>query len=69
MNGVTHFIDMSNLYGSSTEKMGTLRGPGGLLKTFVDYGRDLPPLTSNNECHIQQDGAACFESGMTGFDQ
>lgn len=63
MNGVTHYLDLSNLYGSSTEKMNTLRGTGGYMKTFTDYGRELPPVTSRHECQIQKDGAACFESG------
>ncbi|KAG6448215.1 hypothetical protein O3G_MSEX005394 [Manduca sexta] len=63
MNGATHYPDLSHLYGSSPEKFGSLRGPGGLLNTFNDYGRELPPLTVREECLTAKDGAACFESG------
>ncbi|GBP21615.1 Chorion peroxidase [Eumeta japonica] len=63
MNGVTHYQDLSQIYGSSDEKMSSLRSSGGLLKTFTDYGRELPPLTTKKECQIQKDGAACFDSG------
>ncbi|KAL0881333.1 hypothetical protein ABMA27_001214 [Loxostege sticticalis] len=63
MNGVTHFPDLSHLYGSSDERLNLLRAPGGLLKTFNDYGRELPPLTERKECLTLKEGAACFESG------
>ncbi|CAH2085944.1 unnamed protein product [Euphydryas editha] len=63
MNGVTHYTDLSHLYGSIEEKILELRAPGGLLKTFKDFGRDLPPLTKRKECLNMHDGAACFESG------
>ncbi|CAH2247511.1 jg732 [Pararge aegeria aegeria] len=63
MNGASHYPDMSHLYGSSAEKLARLRAPGGLLATFNDYGRELPPLTHRKECLNVHDGAACFESG------
>ncbi|XP_045767254.1 chorion peroxidase [Maniola jurtina] len=63
MNGASHYLDMSHLYGNSPEKMAKLRAPGGLLAVFSDYGRDLPPLTRRKECLNIHDGAACFESG------
>ncbi|XP_053605798.1 chorion peroxidase [Plodia interpunctella] len=63
MNGATHFPDLSHLYGTTGEKLTKLRGPGGLLRTFVDYGRELPPLTEKQECMATKNGAACFESG------
>lgn len=63
MNGVTHLPDLSHLYGSSEEKLTMLRAPGGLLKTFSDYGRELLPLTERKECLTLKEGAACFESG------
>ncbi|XP_028168651.1 chorion peroxidase isoform X2 [Ostrinia furnacalis] len=63
MNGVTHFPDLSHIYGSSDERLAILRGSGGLLKTFNDYGRELPPLTERKECLTLKEGAACFESG------
>lgn len=64
MNGATHYIDLSPLYGSSMKKLQQLRGPGGLLKTFHDFGRTLLPLTSKKECLIEKHGAACFDSGI-----
>ncbi|XP_072949762.1 chorion peroxidase [Epargyreus clarus] len=63
MNGVTHYIDLSQLYGSSVEKLVAMRGPRGLLKVFNDFGRELPPLVDRNECLNDMNGAACFESG------
>ncbi|XP_026330448.1 chorion peroxidase [Hyposmocoma kahamanoa] len=63
MNGATHFPDLSHLYGSTEEKSKALRAPGGLLKAFNDYGRELPPLTSREECLAVKEGAACFDSG------
>ncbi|XP_073952753.1 chorion peroxidase [Choristoneura fumiferana] len=63
MNGATHYVDLSQLYGNSLKKPEVLRGPGGLLRTFNDYGRDLPPLTERKECLTTNEGAACFESG------
>nr|XP_034828908.1 chorion peroxidase isoform X2 [Maniola hyperantus] len=63
MNGASHYLDMSHLYGNSPEKMAKLRAAGGLLAVFNDYGRELPPLTRRKECLNVHDGAACFESG------
>ncbi|KAF9823688.1 hypothetical protein SFRURICE_013169 [Spodoptera frugiperda] len=63
MNGATHYPDLSHLYGSTEEKLSSLRDAGGLLKVFNDYGRDLPPLTERKECLSAKEGAACFESG------
>ncbi|CAG4946260.1 unnamed protein product [Colias eurytheme] len=63
MNGVTHYPDLSPIYGSSLEKLNSLRAPGGLLKTFHDFGRELPPLTQKPECLVKSQGAVCFDSG------
>ncbi|CAK1578949.1 unnamed protein product [Parnassius mnemosyne] len=63
MNGATHYPDLSHLYGSTSEKLESLKAPGGLLKVFNDYGRDLPPTTEREECVTTRDGAACFDSG------
>ncbi|KAH9628118.1 hypothetical protein HF086_018334 [Spodoptera exigua] len=63
MNGASHYPDLSHLYGSTEEKLSSLRDSGGLLKVFNDYGRDLPPLTKRKECLSTKEGAACFESG------
>ncbi|KAL4703844.1 hypothetical protein ACJJTC_016811 [Scirpophaga incertulas] len=63
MNGVSHFLDLSHLYGSAEQKIIQLRAPGGLLKTFNDYGREFPPITEKKECLVTKDESACFESG------
>ncbi|XP_045449395.1 chorion peroxidase [Melitaea cinxia] len=63
MNGATHYIDLSHLYGNEEEKLLSLRAPGGQLKTFRDFGRELPPLTKRRECLNLHEGAACFDSG------
>ncbi|CAG5033888.1 unnamed protein product [Parnassius apollo] len=63
MNGATHYLDLSHLYGSTSEKLESLKAPGGLLRVFNDYGRDLPPTTDRKECVTVKDGAACFDSG------
>ncbi|KAJ0177584.1 hypothetical protein K1T71_006457 [Dendrolimus kikuchii] len=63
MNGATHYLDLSQLYGKSPEKFSALQAPGGLLKTFNDFGRELPPLSEKDGCLIQNEGAACFDSG------
>lgn len=64
MNGATHYPDLSHLYGSSQQKLSSLRAADALLKTFNDYGRELPPLTKRKECMTVKEGAACFESGL-----
>lgn len=64
MNGATHYPDLSHLYGSSDKKMSSMRAEGGLLKTFNDYGRELPPVTERKECMTVKEGAACFDSGI-----
>ncbi|CAK1543776.1 unnamed protein product [Leptosia nina] len=63
MNGATHYLDLSQVYGSSLKKSRSLRGVGGLLKSFHDYGRTLLPLTKRHECLTEKHGAACFDSG------
>ncbi|XP_050677729.1 chorion peroxidase-like [Leptidea sinapis] len=63
MNGVSHFLDLSHIYGNSEEKLASLRAPGGLLKTFDDFGRELPPLTKENQCLTSNNVSPCFDSG------
>lgn len=63
MNGATHYLDLSQLYGTSTEKFTSLQAPGGMMKTFNDFGRELPPLSDKEGCLIQDEGAVCFDSG------
>lgn len=65
MNKITHFIDMSSIYGSTSEQTGELRSfEGGKLKVFNDFGRDLLPLSKDPEaCLTMEQGSACFQSG------
>lgn len=65
MNKVTHFIDGSAIYGSSSEQTGELRSfYSGRLKVFKDFGRDLLPLSKDPEaCLTMEQGSACFASG------
>lgn len=66
MNGVSHFLDLSHLYGKSEEKQDELRD-GAFLKTFSEFGRQLPPLTDRPECLYTKEQGACFDSGMLSF--
>ncbi|KAL3279197.1 hypothetical protein HHI36_016710 [Cryptolaemus montrouzieri] len=71
MNKVTHFIDGSSIYGSTTEQTGELRSfEGGKLITFEDYGRDLLPISKDTDaCLTMEQGSACFGSGDTRTNQ
>lgn len=62
---VTHFIDASPTYGSNEEAARDLRTfRGGRLKIFNDFGRELLPLTSDeNACGSAEPGKTCFKSG------
>lgn len=65
MNGVTHTLDLSQVYGSDAETLGPLREWfGGRMKMFHDFGRDLLPLSDDkNDCITMEQGSACFKSG------
>ncbi|CAG9765153.1 unnamed protein product [Ceutorhynchus assimilis] len=71
MNKITHYIDVSQVYGSTPEQTSELRSfHAGKLKVFSDYGRDLPPLAKDPEaCLTMEQGSACFESGDTRTNQ
>nr|XP_045591913.1 peroxidase-like [Procambarus clarkii] len=62
MNQVTHYLDGSNIYGSSRQEEQTLRlFRGGLL---VVQERDLlPPDSSVTECQSTSHGNSCFKAG------
>ncbi|KAF5299451.1 hypothetical protein FQR65_LT01031 [Abscondita terminalis] len=71
MNKVSHFIDGSSIYGSSTEQTRNLRSfVNGGLKTFNDFGRDLLPLSEDDDaCITTEQGSACFTAGDTRLNQ
>ncbi|XP_042211663.1 peroxidase-like [Homarus americanus] len=62
MNQITHYLDGSNIYGSSEEEEGQLREfQGGLLK--VQERSLLPPDFDADECESIRDGIPCFRAG------
>lgn len=65
MNGITHYLDLSQVYGSDSEALGPLREwSGGRMKMFNDFGRELLPLSEDkNDCITMEQGSACFKSG------
>lgn len=65
MNGITHYLDLSQVYGSDPEALGPLREwSGGRMKMFNDFGRELLPLSEDkNDCITMEQGSACFKSG------
>ncbi|KYB29080.1 chorion peroxidase [Tribolium castaneum] len=65
MNKITHFLDGSNIYGSSPEQTGHLRSfHRGMLKIFNDFGRQMLPLSHDpDECLSKGRNAACYMSG------
>ncbi|KAK4882891.1 hypothetical protein RN001_006210 [Aquatica leii] len=71
MNKVSHFIDGSAIYGSNTEQTRDLRSfVNGRLRTFNDFGRDLLPLTEDEDaCITTEQGSACFSAGDTRLNQ
>ncbi|XP_055903561.1 chorion peroxidase [Eupeodes corollae] len=62
---VTHFLDASPVYGSTSPSASILRTfRGGKLRMFDDFGRDLLPLTNEKEsCASNENGNVCFKSG------
>nr|XP_045598236.1 peroxidase-like [Procambarus clarkii] len=62
MNQVTHYLDGSNIYGSSRQEEQTLRlFRGGLLR--VQEKDLLPPDFEAMECESARDGIPCFIAG------
>lgn len=62
MNQITHYLDGSNIYGSSEEEAEEVRlFRGGLLK---EQGRNLlPPHHEAMECESRDEGMPCFLAG------
>ncbi|XP_068203812.1 peroxidase-like [Palaemon carinicauda] len=62
MNQITHFLDGSNIYGSSREESDEVRvGTGGLLKV-QEHGL-LPAHHEAEDCESVREGFACFLAG------
>ncbi|XP_069178968.1 chorion peroxidase [Procambarus clarkii] len=62
MNQITHYLDGSNIYGSSDEEEQELRAfRGGLLR--VQERNLLPPDNDAMECESLREGLPCFKAG------
>lgn len=68
MNQATHFLDGSQIYGSTPKEAASLRLPNGGLLKFENYNdEEFLPLTANpkDKCMISGDKKICFNSGDT----
>jgi hypothetical protein len=67
INGNTHFIDLSGLYGSTLRVALALRGDNGLLKsTRRSWSKyELPPgQREGKSCHDSNSKRKCFAGGL-----
>ena len=65
VNALTHWLDASNIYGSTDEEENNLRTrQGGLMK--VSRNNQLP-ISREAECEARSRGAQCFTAGMNIF--
>jgi len=64
-NLLTHWIDLSHVYGDSRSKSKTFRAfHDGLLRTSRGFGRhELPPRRENSQCPGGRRGDPCFATG------
>lgn len=62
---VTSYLDLSLVYGSSTDQNAQLRAPGGKLQSdFRDGGEWLPQSTnSSQDCEIEDQNEICYLAG------
>lgn len=65
MNQATHYLDGSQLYGSSVAKNLALRGLRGRYKTSQINGKEFLPLSENpaEDCLVKNNESLCFLSG------
>ncbi|XP_060527405.1 peroxidase-like isoform X2 [Cylas formicarius] len=66
VNQATHYLDGSQIYGSSERKSASLRTfAGGKLRTSKYGGRTLLPLSAQptHDCQIFSKSSPCYESG------
>ena len=61
MNGITHWLDSSNVYGSTNAILETLReGENGLLKTYLYNSEELLPQNDAAGCKLHSEyGTNC----------
>ncbi|XP_015600700.1 peroxidase isoform X2 [Cephus cinctus] len=63
---VTHFLDMSMIYGSNDQTVANLRaGIGGRMNVDIRNHRQWPPASNNKTgtCDIQSDNEVCYQAG------
>jgi hypothetical protein len=69
ISAVTHYLDSSNVYGSSQQGADALREfQGGRLRVELKDGRQFPPNSNNKSAlcdHISEE-EACYLTGTSG---
>lgn len=66
MNQATHYLDASQIYGSSLNKSNSLREfKNGRLLTSQKSGRHFLPITSNPNKFCQNNSDECYKAGKT----
>ncbi|KDR24107.1 peroxidase-like [Zootermopsis nevadensis] len=66
ITAVTHYLDSSNVYGSSQQVAESIREfKGGRLRVEVKYGREFPPSNNNKSamCDHISESEACYLAG------
>ncbi|CAL7938615.1 unnamed protein product [Xylocopa violacea] len=72
LTSVTHFLDLSVVYGSTNEMAAILRaGVGGRLRVDVRYNREWPPSPTNKSsvCENRFQTEVCYVAGDTRVNQ
>ncbi|XP_011872591.1 PREDICTED: peroxidase-like isoform X2 [Vollenhovia emeryi] len=72
LNTVTHYLDLSHVYGSSDEVAASLRaGFGGRLNVELKRNREFPPTASNKTatCDTVYEFEPCYATGDTRANQ
>jgi hypothetical protein len=67
MVAVTHYLDSSNVYGSSQQVADSIREfQGGRLRVELKYGRQFPPSNNNKSalCDHVTESEACYLAGL-----
>jgi len=66
ITAVTHYLDSSNVYGSSQQVADSIREfQGGRLRVELKYGRQFPPSNNNKSaiCDHVLESEACYLAG------
>jgi hypothetical protein len=68
ITAVTHYLDSSNVYGSSQQVADSIREfKGGRLRVELKDGRQFPPSNNNKSalCDHISESEACYLAGIT----